>query len=325
MASSLMKAAAAAVLFSSPALAGLGKPTLFSDGLSPHVDSVFWEHLTPTQSTYDRWDWGWIPETCLNHANDNNVSPYDMEIYNVHYTDCGSAFVFCRHNAANLGIVDMIDLFGRLPIHERQYITNVIAVPGGGSAYETSAIVVFQGPVGTPSVFQHEVGHAVDSYHNDVGSSETDLFKNAINADSCVPDDYANSSNAEDYTQNSVLALYEIVNPGGLDPIGNWRCLENQKNAVSQLQGDAMIPGGQCTFRWADAAIVSMGPATGNGKRAVGAKPTPGLVAGAPGVKEIPFEHKSKVTQYKNLHFNEAQSANAPKFAVERRKVAFRG
>lgn len=103
MASSLFKAAAAAVLFGSPALAGLGKPTLFQDGLSPHVDSVFWEHLTPTQSTYDRWEWGWIPETCFNHANDNNVSPYDMEIYNVHYTDCGSAFVFCRHNAANLG------------------------------------------------------------------------------------------------------------------------------------------------------------------------------------------------------------------------------
>jgi hypothetical protein len=103
MASSLMKAAAAAVLFSAPALAGLGKPTLFSDGLSPHVDSVFWEHLTPTQSTWDRWGWGWIPQTCLKHANDNNVSPYDMEIYNVHYTDCGSAFVFCRHNAANLG------------------------------------------------------------------------------------------------------------------------------------------------------------------------------------------------------------------------------
>jgi hypothetical protein len=88
----------------------------------------------------------------------------------------------------------MIDLFGRLPIHERQYITNVIAVPGGGSAYETSAIVVFQGPVGTPSVFQHEVGHAVDAYHNSVGSSETSLFKDAINADSCVPDDYSNSS-----------------------------------------------------------------------------------------------------------------------------------
>ena len=88
----------------------------------------------------------------------------------------------------------MIDLFGRLPIHERQYITNVVAVPGGGSAYETSAVVVFQGAVGVPSVFQHEVGHAVDAYHNSVQSSSTSTFLNAINADSCVPDDYSNTS-----------------------------------------------------------------------------------------------------------------------------------
>lgn len=59
----------------------------------------------------------------------------------------------------------MIDLFGRLPIHEREWIQHVIAVPGGGSAYESSAVVVFQGAVGTPSVFQHEVGHAVDAYY----------------------------------------------------------------------------------------------------------------------------------------------------------------
>jgi len=42
----------------------------------------------------------------------------------------------------------MIDLFGRLPIHERQWIQHVVAVPGGGNAYETSADVVFQGSVG---------------------------------------------------------------------------------------------------------------------------------------------------------------------------------
>lgn len=105
MASFLIKAAVAALLFGSPTLAGLGKPTLFSGGLSPDVNRVLWQYLVPTQSTYDKWGWGWIPETCFKHANDNNVSPYDMEIYNVHYTDCSMAFVFCRHNAADLGWV----------------------------------------------------------------------------------------------------------------------------------------------------------------------------------------------------------------------------
>jgi hypothetical protein len=130
--------------------------------------------------------------------------------------------------------------------------------------------------------------------------------------------------NVEDYTQVSVLALYEIVNPGGLDPIGNWRCLEQQKNAVNQFQDNVMHPGGTCDFRWADAAIVSMGPATGNGKRAVGAKPTPGLVAGQPGVRVLPSEHKSVVTQHKNLVFNKSESEKAKKHATLRTEVKFR-
>lgn len=88
----------------------------------------------------------------------------------------------------------MIDLFGRLPVHERQWVKNVIAVPGGGSAYMSNGIVVFQGPVGTPSVFQHETGHAVDFYARDTQSSATTEWTNAEAADSCVPDGYANSS-----------------------------------------------------------------------------------------------------------------------------------
>lgn len=46
----------------------------------------------------------------------------------------------------------MIDLFGRLPVHERQYIQHVVAVPGGGSAYMASAVAVYQGPVKVQAV-----------------------------------------------------------------------------------------------------------------------------------------------------------------------------
>lgn len=89
----------------------------------------------------------------------------------------------------------MIDLFGRLPMGEREWIQHVMAVPGGsGSAYESAAVTVYQGPVGTPSVFQHETGHAVDGYKNGAGSSDTRAFHDAVAADSCVPDSYSNTS-----------------------------------------------------------------------------------------------------------------------------------
>ena len=106
MISFILKTVGAAVLFISATLAqekGLGRPTLFKDGLSPHVDSVFWQYLQPTPSTYDKWEWGWIPQTCLEHTNSNSLSPYDMEFYNVNYDDCGKAFVFCRHTQAQIG------------------------------------------------------------------------------------------------------------------------------------------------------------------------------------------------------------------------------
>jgi hypothetical protein len=311
------QAALLAFTLSTGASAALNKPVLFTDGLSPHVDASFWANLNPTQSTWDQWGWGWIPQSCFDNANSNGVSPYDIEVFNVHYTDCGNAWVFCRHHNAALSQIDMIDLFGRLPVHERQWVRHVMAVPGGGSAYESNADIVMQGAVGVPSVFQHETGHAVDAYKNGVGSSSTSTFLNAINADSCVPDDYSNVNNVEDYTQVGVLSLYEIVNPEGLDPIGaNWRCLVNQKNALNGFQRSDMIPGGSCARRWADSTIVSMGPAA-NGKRmVVAAKPEAGLKEGEENVEEVPFEHKTEPFVFKNLVFNET----ARQAAVERQQ-----
>jgi hypothetical protein len=56
----------------------------------------------------------------------------------------------------------MIDLFGHLPVQERQWVQHVVAVPGGGSAYTLNNIIVYQGNVGTPSNFQHETTYAKD-------------------------------------------------------------------------------------------------------------------------------------------------------------------
>lgn len=73
---------ASSALLSTPVLAALGRTTLFKDGLSPHVDASFWSNLTPTQSTWDQWGWGWIPQRCFDEANSNGLSPYDIEVFN---------------------------------------------------------------------------------------------------------------------------------------------------------------------------------------------------------------------------------------------------
>jgi hypothetical protein len=82
----------------------------------------------------------------------------------------------------------MGQLFGSLPVHERQWTRHVIAVPGGGSAYAYNGDVVFEGNTNTISVFQHEVGHLVDFYKNSSGaSSSSSVFTTAVAADTCVP------------------------------------------------------------------------------------------------------------------------------------------
>lgn len=100
--------AVAAFSYIAPALAGLDRPTLFSDGLSPHVDSSFWVNLKPTPSIQEQWEHGMIPERCLEEV--ENAKPKlnasDVEVFNVTYTDCGiGAWVFCRHKDAQMSYV----------------------------------------------------------------------------------------------------------------------------------------------------------------------------------------------------------------------------
>ena len=104
----VVKALASFLLLGNVVGQNLNKPVLFSDGLSPHVDNVFWQYLNPTQSTWDQWGWGWIPQACKSIAEGHNLSPYDIEVYNVHYTDCSTAFVICRHNQAQMSVINMI-------------------------------------------------------------------------------------------------------------------------------------------------------------------------------------------------------------------------
>lgn len=114
MFSSLMKvAAAASFLFGAPALAAkLGKPTLFKDGLAPHVNAEFLQYMPSTPSTNGAWSWGWIPKRCAEEADnaDPPLSLYDFEVFNVQYEDCEEAWIFCRHTKAQLTLVHLIFL-----------------------------------------------------------------------------------------------------------------------------------------------------------------------------------------------------------------------
>lgn len=79
-------------------------------------------NLHPTHSKWDYWGAGWIPQGCKDIATGHGLNPNDFTIFNVHYDDCGEAWTFCRHKNAGASEIDMIDIFGRMPVHMRSYI-----------------------------------------------------------------------------------------------------------------------------------------------------------------------------------------------------------
>lgn len=75
----------------------------------PSLGAGLVKKLKSTQSTHDQWGWGctwqrkqnywylyrwtdWpgigVPDRCHDVANAHNLSPYDIEVFNFHYTDC---------------------------------------------------------------------------------------------------------------------------------------------------------------------------------------------------------------------------------------------
>lgn len=81
--------------------------------------------------------------------------------------------------------------------------------------------------------------------------AESAEFKEAIGADSCVPDGYAQVSALEDFAQLVVLASYDVNVSGGLGKITSESgCLGKQLQYVKDRVGDRLTQGGSCTGRW---------------------------------------------------------------------------
>lgn len=240
-----------------PALARLDKP-LISPPI-PSLDDGLFKNLKPTQSTHDQWEWGWIPDRCRDEANAHNLSPYDIEVFNVHYTDCSDAWIMCRHHKAEVSQDQMIDVFGRLPVHMRSWVRLSIALPGARSAYTWSDLgdnVYFGDIQSYPTLWVHEIGHTMD--HNVVTKgqdfSASQRWTDNYNMDSAISDGYAQTNQAENFAQETVISLFDKVVPGGLGSVEpNWKAVFHQYATAQDALGDNILPGGKCRNRFANA------------------------------------------------------------------------
>ncbi|KAH9885521.1 hypothetical protein F4778DRAFT_505771 [Xylariomycetidae sp. FL2044] len=249
--------------------AALDKPLIQPE--IPPLDGGLWANLAPTQSTHDQWEWGWSLLRCQDEAQRNGFSPYDMEVFNIHYTDCDSVWIMCRHHDSPMSQIQMIDIFGRMPVRMRQYVRHVIAFPSDSRhAYTWSDlgdVVLFGDAQNYPTLWVHEIGHSLDmnaisGYAHPFNTDN--IWIDNYNLDSAISDSYAATNQGENFAQETVIALFDKVVPGGIGTVEpNWSAIYHQYMTAQGYLGDVLVPGGRCGTRFANDDVVCMGPAAG--------------------------------------------------------------
>ncbi|TFA97825.1 hypothetical protein CCMA1212_010433 [Trichoderma ghanense] len=307
-----MASKAAAIFSILPlALAILYKPVIqpnFPGNGLASLGQGLMDNLAPTHSTWDDWGAGWIPQDCKSLVEGAGLSASDVIPFNIHYDDCAQTWTFCRHKDSPLSELTILDIFGRLPVRMRSFVRHLVFLPGDKSAGSNGDNVLMRGAVDV-TVFAHEIGHSLDSHAFDpsygVPFSTGSVWISNYNLDSAVPDPYAQTSQQENFAQETVVSLYDKVVPGGIGTIQpNWQAIFHQYATLEGYIGDVIIPGGTCTHRLADSPPVQMS-SSAKRRRALGPKPH---VALSPEVEEIePIPMKSSITM---TSFDEAGKPN---------------
>ncbi|KAF5365290.1 hypothetical protein D9758_005478 [Tetrapyrgos nigripes] len=154
-----------------------------------------------------------------------------MTAYSVFFDDCGAAFIVCRCDNANMSLDMIRDRLSRVPVGLRQYLASVVVLPGDEARAYTlrSGDVHIFGDAGV-NIWVHESMHAYDftilDPHHPL--SDYSVWKRAIQADSCVPDDYSATNAVEDFAQMGVIKMYTLANNGALPDGMQAECMSNQ-------------------------------------------------------------------------------------------------
>ncbi|KAL8790338.1 MAG: hypothetical protein Q9213_000690 [Squamulea squamosa] len=272
--------------------------------LQQNLDNLppgFYNNLKPTTSTRTAFQAGYIPSDCKNIATREGFNPADIQTWNIKYSDCSTPWIFCYHKNSNGPLNDLVDRFGRLPVHTRQFNRHIVSLPAtNGHAYNDGGNLVFFGTtLSSINVHIHEAAHSLDllgAFYPDKPLSSSTKWINEYNLDSAVPDPYAQTNQVENVAQNTVVTTYERNVPGGffgLNPDANK--IFHQYATVDTEQRNAdpaslLVPGGVCTRRLANSNPVTI---TGTATAQAAAAPNVALPAGLATIKGASFNTNS--------------------------------
>ncbi|KAI4241317.1 MAG: hypothetical protein L6R40_004623 [Gallowayella cf. fulva] len=278
--------------------------------LQPNLDNLkqgLLDHLKPTHSTMDRWGAGWIPKACKDIAIRESKNPADFQVWNVHYDDvCLPSTHFCTPPQH---LINMVDIFGRLPVHTHDYVRHVVSIPStNGYAYNLNAnVVMFGSTISNLPVFIHESAHSLDvqNAYKDKPLSSSAKWLSGYNQDTHVPDSYAQTNQVENVAQNTVIESYQRNVPGGFCGLNkDCRKIFHQYATVDTEQreaGNLTIPGGKCRKKLPNSEPVAVAGSTSRVMAAdvqamaalpVVPKPDVGIKAHLEILQDVPFDTK---------------------------------
>lgn len=125
-------------------------------------------------------------------------------------------------------ILKQYDYVVQVPLFLRKTVKSYTAVPARApSAYAVAGQITLFGKT-SENVFVHESAHAYDGKFKLSGQQ---AYLQALSADSCVPDEYAQTNNVECFAQDMVVFLYYLWEPN----FSQESCLSQQIGFVSDL------------------------------------------------------------------------------------------
>ncbi|EJD40970.1 hypothetical protein AURDEDRAFT_169948 [Auricularia subglabra TFB-10046 SS5] len=211
--------------------AGLGKGTLFPNGLHEPLAALFFVNPAPITK---RVSVSLNPDgICRRLArwSDGVCDESKVQGREVTFSDCNTHWLLCRCPDAQMTWEMMEDRVAKLPVGVREHAKFVLAVKRdtGCVAYTYSGKYIrFHGNCGI-TVHGHEFGHAVDD-----GFSSSAAFKDAVAKSSCVPNSYANTNYVENFAQLHVCYMWymrgfgTLTEAAGKDAV----CLAPQFNLI---------------------------------------------------------------------------------------------
>ena len=160
----------------------------------------------------------------------NGAGPQD--VLTVTYQGSGTqSMTLCMCPNAVTGASYMIDMMGKVPYPVRRFNRGMISSTAGscGGAASGGDVSFYCESNMHISVYIHESAHSLDR-----GRSGSKDWHDAVARDSCVPDNYAMSSYAEDFAQVVVVWIHLVGTGRHQDFGGNqYSCMRNQLQQMS--------------------------------------------------------------------------------------------